>query len=163
MSSVDQWEKLGYTKCEDFLVAIDPHGKVRTMIGMHWQAVGRKCLLTLIPISKVSLFSCQSFRAPSGSRVFSTRSLGTSASNTAALVSLTAMMEVENLPSSSIYSRAIESAYYWHKIDPPLLYTRVSTCQVRVFLASFDDLDTYSSTKCSCDNCSFPLRLHYNQ
>lgn len=52
----------------------------------------------------------------------------------------------------------------YHKIDPPLLWMlNTHGCRVRVLLDSFDDPETYSSTTCSCDNCSFPPRLHYDR
>ena len=33
----DHWEKLGYKEYEDYLAAIDPHGKARSMINTHNQ------------------------------------------------------------------------------------------------------------------------------
>ena len=38
----DHWGKLGYKEYEDYLAAIDPHGKARAMIDMHRQTVRRK-------------------------------------------------------------------------------------------------------------------------
>lgn len=64
----------------------------------------------------------------------------------------------------NLYSTDPNSVYRDLKIDPPLLWMlNTHGCRVQVLLASFDDPDTYSSAKCSCDNCSFPPRLHYNR
>ena len=38
----DHWKKLGYVEYEDYLSAIDPHGKARTMIDMHHETVRRR-------------------------------------------------------------------------------------------------------------------------
>ena len=38
----DHWKKLGYLEYGDYLAAIDPYGKARSMIDMHKQTVRRK-------------------------------------------------------------------------------------------------------------------------
>ena len=40
---IDHWKMLGYFEYEDYLEAIDPHGKARNMIDPHRGAARRKC------------------------------------------------------------------------------------------------------------------------